>query len=362
MFPRLRTQEEFLKIVKKIHSDKYDYSLIEYNGAKSKIKIICPVHDTFIIRSDIFLNGNGCPKCSKEQKMKDNEICFLEKSKKVHNDKYDYSLVRYKNKSTKIKIICPTHGIFEQYPIGHLYGGCKKCSDDKNRKTVNEFIKQCIKIHGNKYDYSLVDYKRNDKKIKIICPIHGIFEQRASNHLNGQNCIKCENKNKRTNEEFIIESKKTHGDKYDYSLVDYTNNISKVKIICPVHGVFKQQPIKHIRGNGCPSCKESKGEKVIRKILDENNIFYEYQKSFKNCKHMKVLKFDFYIPHLNCCIEYDGEQHFSIVEKWGGFVGLESRIKKDRIKDDFCKDNNIQLHRIRFDENVNEKMKELLAF
>ena len=188
---------------------------------------------------------------------------FIEKSKIVHNDKYDYSLVEYKGAHSKVKIICPIHGEFEQQAYSHLQGyGCKKCSDDERRN--NKWLDEFNKIHNNKYDYSLVEYKNTHSKIKIICPVHGIFEQYFQSHFDS-GCNKCKRQ-----ENFINNSKKKHGDKYDYSLVDYVDKYTKVKIICPEHGEFIQTPLHHIRGCGCKLCaddsKRWNKEKFIKKL------------------------------------------------------------------------------------------------
>ena len=121
---------------------------------------------------------------------------FIIDAKKIHDDKYDYSLVEYKHSGTKVKIICPTHGVFEQSPANHLKGrGCPKCAGDKTRilKQSNrgEFATKSYLIHDEKYDYSLVDYKNSGTKVKIICPTHGEFEQTPDDHLSGSGCPKC---------------------------------------------------------------------------------------------------------------------------------------------------------------------------
>ena len=116
---------------------------------------------------------------------------FIEMAKKIHGNKYDYSKVEYINSQTKVCIICPEHGEFWQIPSSHLYGkGCKRCSHILN---VNEFITKAREIHGNKYDYSKVDYKGTNKKICIICPEHGEFWQTPHHHLAGNGCQKCAN-------------------------------------------------------------------------------------------------------------------------------------------------------------------------
>ena len=172
--------------------------------------------------------------------------------------------------------------------------------------TTEEFIKRAKEIHGGKYDYSLADYKGYDKKIKIICPTHGVFEQSPDSHLRGRACPVC-GKEKLSmlfsfpQEQLIKRAKEIHGDKYDYSLVDYKKAIVKVKIICPIHGIFEQSPDSHLRERGCPICNESHGEKKISKWLNDNGYFLnkDYFREFKfkdlKSKNNVCLRFDFYI-------------------------------------------------------------------
>jgi Zn finger protein HypA/HybF involved in hydrogenase expression len=125
--------------------------------------------------------------------------------------------------------------------------------------TTRDFIERSRNIHGDKYDYSLVEYKNNSTKVKIICPIHGPFEQSPNHHLRGQGCKQCGNisahtKQRKSTEQFIIDAYCKHGDMYNYSLVDYKNRYTNIKIICHEHGVFEQQPNNHLSGNGCPKC------------------------------------------------------------------------------------------------------------
>jgi very-short-patch-repair endonuclease len=287
---------------------------------------------------------------------------ILNKCKLIHNNKYDYSLVEYKNMKTKVKIICPIHGVFEQNLNNHIYKkyGCPDCGGTKKINT-EEFIKKSKKIHNNKYDYSLVEYKNMKTKVKIICPIHGEFEQEPRHHLNNSGCQICNGGVKYNNKIFIINAIKTHGNKYDYSLVDYKNNNTNIKIICPIHGVFEQNPNNHIsKKYGCPICSESKGEKQIRLYLQENNVKYERQKKFKDCKYKYPLPFDFYLIEYDLCIEYDGEQHYKSFDFFGGDKRLKIQQKKDKIKNDFCEKNNINLLRIKYDENIYEKLNFLI--
>ena len=149
---------------------------------------------------------------------------------------------------------------------------------------------------------------------------------------------------------------KIHNNKYKYQKFLYKKNTDKIKIICPNHGEFEQTINSHYFGAGCPKCKNSKGELEIQKILQEKNINYIQQHKFDNCKFKNKLIFDFYLPEYNICIEYDGEQHYKSVAFWGGDKKLKLTQERDKIKTEYCIDNNIQLIRIRYDENIKEKL------
>ena len=287
---------------------------------------------------------------------------IIKKFKNIHGDKYDYSLVDYKNIHTKIRIICKKHGIFEQTPHNHSKQGCPSCYGNK-KSTMVEFIERSNKIHNNKYDYSLVDYKNNFTKVKIKCSVHGVFEQKPINHIiQKQGCLKCCGKNRKTTDEFISLAKNIHNDIYDYSLVDYKNGHNKVKIICKKHGMFEQTPNLHTnRKYGCPICKSSKGEKIIQLTLEKNKIDYIKEYTFKDCRYELPLRFDFYLPKQNICIEYDGLQHFEPIKYWGGIEHLNLTKKRDQFKNDYCENNNIRLIRIKYDrklksENILERI------
>lgn len=288
---------------------------------------------------------------------------FIKKSNIIHGYKYNYSLCNYKAHNVKVKLICPNHGKFEVTPNNHISNkrGCQKCgyesTSKKNSINKSEFVKKANTIHNNKYDYSLFKYKKSIDKSIIICPYHGKFEQDAHNHLAGKGCNMCAGNKKLTTETFIKKSKSSHGDIYDYSKSNYINATKKVIITCKKHGDFEQLPRKHMyEKNGCPICSESKGEKEIRIFLKNNNIQYEYQKKFSDCKYKTTLPFDFYIPKYNMCIEYNGEQHYKPINHWGGENKLKEIKERDKIKAEYCKKNNIQLKVISYNQNINKKL------
>jgi len=348
--------EEFVIRSNKIHCFKYDYSLTKYINSRSKIEIICPLHGIFEQKASAHLSGFGCILCASEKRKLTTEK-FIEKAKLIHNNKYDYSLTKYINSRSKVEIICPLHGIFEQKASAHLNGQrCPDCFGSK-KLTTEEFIEKAKLIH-NKYDYSLTKYINSRSKVEIICPLHGIFEQKASSHLRGFGCILCAvEKRKLTTEEFIEKAKLIHNNKYDYSLTEYIKSNKRVIINCYKHGKFLQLPNSHLNGNGCPNCKSSKGENSIKKFLIENDIKFESQKTFDGCVYKKKLRFDFYLPEKNLVIEYDGEQHFNSVEKFGGEEEFNKRRVKDRIKNDFCIKNSITILRIKYDDDLQERLR-----
>jgi very-short-patch-repair endonuclease len=309
-----KTKESFIEESKFVHGDKYDYSKVEYVNARTKVCIICPEHGEFWQRPADHVRGIGCPKCKVDKitsarRLSTNE--FIEKSKNIHGNKYDYSKVEYVNAKTKVCIICPEHGEFWQTPSHHLLGqGCIKCKLDRpspNRLTTEEFISKAKQVHGDKYDYSKVNYLGNKTKVCIICPEHGEFWQTPNSHLGGEGCYKCRVKIYDKNS-FIIEAEKNHGNKYDYSKVEYVNSITKVCIICPKHGEFWQTPSSHINQKcGCPICNQSHLEEETRMYMENNKIKFEQQKMFN---WLGMMRLDFYLPELKQVIECQGIQHF----------------------------------------------------
>ena len=143
-----------------------------------------------------------------------------------------------------------------------------------------------------------------------------------------------------------------HNNKYNYFLVNYKNAKSKVKIICPIHGEFNQTPDAHLSGKNCSHCNSSKGELIVKELLETKNVKFKQQKRFKDCKDIRPLPFDFYLIDYNICIEYDGEQHFKPIKIFKGNKGFKECQKRDKIKTEYCKNNNIPLLRISYNEDV----------
>lgn len=314
------TTEEVKEKIKEIHGEDYDTSLVEYINYDTKFTLICKKHGEFQIDFNHIMRGQGCPVCRYEKSSKSNTKSLeetIQKANEIHNNKYDYSLITdYKDRGNKYKIICPTHGVFEQTFKNHLKGqGCPICGKELNiehrRYTLEEFIAKAKDVHGDKYDYSNSVYRGSSVKILISCPEHGYFWQIPKNHLYGQGCPMCGNEssgNKQalTTDEFIAKAKEVHGDRYDYSKVDYTNIKTKVVITCKKHGNFEQLPYNHLSGNGCPKCMplySNKEEEVYNFIKDELGIsdVIHRERTILNGQELDIC-----CPGQKIAIEFDG--------------------------------------------------------
>ena len=182
---------------------------------------------------------------------------FIKKAREVHGDKYDYSKVEYLDNRTPVCIICPKHGEFPQTPTIHLQGsGCPKCGNDRTalRMTNEDFINKARAVHGDKYDYSKVQYAYNKIEVCIICPEHGEFWQKPVLHLSGCGCSICSGRKKMRTVDFVKKANEVHNNKYDYSKTEYKGNTEEVCIICPEHGEFWQRASHHLAGAGCKQC------------------------------------------------------------------------------------------------------------
>ena len=352
-----KTQEQFILEAKEIHGDKYDYSNIDYINVKTKIIILCNTcKNVFSQVPNSHLSGNGCRKCANkylsEIKQKYTKEEIIQKAKETHGNKYDYSKVEYTGMDNKIIIICKEHGEFKQIPDCHINrkNGCKKCALINNGKnkmiTKEEIINKAKEMHGDKYDYSKVEYTGIYNKIIIICKEHGEFEQGANSHIRGSGCTECV-KTIWTTEKFIEKSKEKHGEKYDYSKVEYSGCDTNVVIICKTHNAFNQTPYKHLKGNGCPICVNKTEAKLYEKIQPfYTTILTQFKQEW--CKKISYLPFDFCITEYKIIIELDGPQHFQQISNWSS---PEEQFENDKYKEKCANDNGYSVIRL-LQENV----------
>ena len=263
------TQDKWIEKCNEIHGGKYDYSLVEYRGAKAKVDVVCHEkdefgreHGVFSIRACNHSSGTGCPKCGRRfQATRDD---FIEKARRTHGNKYDYSKLVYTKSTDKVFIICPTHGGFWQNAASHISGaGCPKCAIEgnaaKKRMTTDTFVEKAAIVHNGRYDYSKSEYVGTKTKVCIICPEHGEFWMTPNNHLSGQGCPSCKNKETADN---------------------------------------------HIHGSGCPKCGAAlpKSELEIVDMLKSHGInVIEHDR-----KVLDGMELDILLSEHNLAIEYNG--------------------------------------------------------
>ena len=302
----IKTNEDYIEYVNKLHNGKYDYRDTYFTRVKNKIKMICHEKDE-----------NGVE-----------------------------------------------HGEFEQTAYQHIIGhGCPKCayklSSSKQKFTFDDFERFANERYCNKYIYNRNDFVDMNTKMKMICKEHGEFWQTPRQHLKACGCVGCVSERKRqmfaqTKEEFIKKANITHHDKYIYDEVEYINNSIKVKIGCPKHGIFLCTPANHLKGRGCPICKaesfvyEDRIYRLLIEIFNEKDVIRQYKaKWLTNNKSL-----DFFLPKYNIAIEHQGSQHFIPVKYLGG-IEKHLRCKElDEEKYKECIKNNIKLFYFSYEKNT----------
>jgi len=310
------TREEFLEKARAVHGDKYEYpSFGDVVKSKDYIDIMCPKHGMFRQNVRAHYRGNGCPTCSKDAVTRAahsrvSSETVINRLRSVLGDSCDYSKVKYVDTETKVTIICPKHGEYEKTPHEIARGNCRcpRCSHENAginmRYGIDKFVDMSRNVHGNKYDYSMVvlNGRLSDGKVTIICPKHGEFEQSPLKHIHGQGCPLCANERRtllgrKDTADFINEATRLFDGKYDYSQVTYVNNKTKVKVVCPLHGVFEITPNSHLGGEGCHMCGRertrakisSNTEKFIERAKEVHGDKYAYDNSRYVNSHTKLL-------------------------------------------------------------------------
>jgi hypothetical protein len=365
--------ETFIARALETHKGFYDYSRVKYVSAHTKVEIVCPLHGAFLQSPDKHARGSVCPKCAhlftrarmvqtkpevspttgRFVKKNHADETFEQKARKTHGDKYRYDKVQLgSNVDVKVTITCPEHGDFEQIPRFHLKGqGCPQCriikvGDDK-RGTKESFISNAIRVHGHTFDYARVAYINDKTPVLIGCKVHGFFSQKPNTHLNGAGCRICSEERSRiertrTTEQYIAAAKEVHGEHtYDYSQTEYKGCEHKVKIICPKHGVFKQNAAVHLNSRGCPVCRSSQGEKRLRQIFTQHDIKFIQQ--FRLPDINLLYRYDFYLYELNILVEFHGIQHYESVGVFGGDERFALQQKRDAMKKSLAWDRRIPL-------------------
>lgn len=293
--------EQITKEFEIIHGTNFDYSKVQYKNNKTKVVIKCNLCNyEFFQTPSAHLSGKGCPKCIGRNFTRTE---MIEKMNQTHNFKYDYSNSFWKTKKDTIKIICPIHGEFLQKLDAHVSGKeCSKCGKIKARKsrlanyTHEDFMKDILKVHGNKYDYGGTRYISKKSKISVICKIHGEFLIPAFSHLNGINCPLCVKeasvKSRTMNpEDFFNKCKVIHDNKYIYERNSYKTMTKTIIYFCQIHGKKTQQAQSHLKGSGCNECAELERRNTRR--TNAEIAFWEQVKEFGVSNKYDLSKFKY---------------------------------------------------------------------
>ncbi len=283
------TTEDFIERARAAHGDRYDYSKVVYRNSKSHVTVACEKHGDFRTDPTNHMSGKGCPKCA-GRGLTDEE--HIARFREIHGDRYDYSLFGpYQTAKTKYIFGCRDHGQFKQTADKHLQGGCVQCAIDYRASKKVAGIRETIiedfrSVHGDKFDYSEVEYQYAKEYVTIICPTHGRFEQTPDSHKQGGGCPACKietirRKLTKTTEQFLAEARAAHGERYDYSKTEYVQADQNVVIICLDHGEFEQTPSSHQSGSGCPKCigRGVTTESFIEQCRQVHGDRYDYSKT-----------------------------------------------------------------------------------
>lgn len=359
-----KTTEQYIKEINNINS--YIEVVSSYIDAKTPILHKCLLHNIeWKTAPSNVLQGQGCELCGREKIRKKNNKTHEEYVSEIRIINPNIiALDKYINVNTPILHKCLIDN-YEWYtaPANILYNnGCPKCSK-RFRRTHDDYINEASIANPN----IEVLEKFNGMQIPILhkCKLHNVkWKVIPENILNGHGCKKCGvkkigDKNRKTHKEYVDELKVTNK---DIAVIDtYVNSYTSILHKCLIDGYeWYASPLNILSGCGCPQCQESYGERLIRQWLNKYNISYEFQKIFKDCRDVKPLPFDFYLSDYNMAIEYDGEQHYEPVEYFGGQKSFEYTQRHDKIKNEYCENNNIKLLRIPYFKNIEEELNNFL--
>ncbi|MGL5718469.1 MAG: hypothetical protein ACRCX2_36030 [Paraclostridium sp.] len=340
--------------IKKIHGASVD----------SRIDLVCDCGTEFWMTYKGFKNSKHkkCRKCVVENWPKENIYnAYDYEFVKRELDNYGVELLQdyYNNSREKLKLKCTCGEIFHVAFTRFFKEGqrqCKKCGYQngatKQTMSVDEFKDRVLVILGE--DYEVADFKKVSNDVRMIHKTCGkTYTQKGSKILSGQRCSHCYAPKKKVFEDVDAEIKSICGE--ELKLIEYNNHDNMI-LKCKCGNKLKRgmSEIRKHKGAFCEKCKVSSGVIQIEAFLNHNNIAYIREHSFDGCVYKRKLRFDFYIPDFNLCIEYDGEQHYRTLYHWGGEKGLHLNKIRDNIKNEYCKSNDIELLRISFkEENIN---------
>lgn len=318
-----KTTAEFVEQAAE-HWPTYDFSEVAYVDAHTKVRVGCPLHGVFFQTPCGLLTKYGCPQCGRERKCKSlssTQQEFLRKARAVHGNRYGYDSVQYVDCHTPVIIHCTKHGEFRQKPLTHLTGRkCRACGiEERNASlfgSLEDFRQRATETHQGRYTYEESVYRGAHAPLTIHCTVCGTsFRQTPAKHLKGQGCKSCSlrqagERGRNTQEHVLKQFHASHGNRYDYSQMEYTGSKSKVAIGCPKHGIFWQYPFDHISGHGCPSCVHlySTPHKEIEALLTEWAV--PFQSNVRSV--IAPCELDVFVGSQRVAIEFNGTYWHSI--------------------------------------------------
>lgn len=346
---RAERKRVFIEKAQLIYGDSYDYSDIDFVDSKTPIQLSCKIHGDFSMRPANHLNGQHCRSCKRDAnaaalKQKSTDV-FIAKARLVHGETFDYSKANETDDRGRSRLICKVHGEFWQFRNNHLEGrGCRLCSSIARTTTVPEFIRRSEATHGEgTYGYSLVKgFSTTRDKVAIICPVHGVFEQIARDHMRNTGCPSCAiDRTRITFEEFAQRARLAHGDRYEYVEESWVRDSIFVTVICPNHGSYEQNWYNHSIGMGCGKCRShvSKPEIEIFEAL-KGEIPETVQQSVRTMISPKEL--DIWIPELKLAIEFNGIAYHD-KSLWAKSLKEEGVRSRELMKTNLCMEQGIRL-------------------
>ena len=314
---------KFVEQASKKFSNKFTYDETTWTGVSNRVGITCPIHGNYLMFGQVHLaSAHGCMSCAREAQSERQKMSLAEVEKlcrEIHGNRYTYDFTGYEGyglAKAVIRITCSEHGEFTQRLADHIYSkaGCPQCANAQSsvERTMNyaKFKTKADEVHrGKGYTYVESSFTRSTADVEVICPKHGQYTQRASEHLNGSGCSSCKYEkfsemHTKSWEEVFEMIKEVHGDVYTYRPETYVNMNTIIDIVCDKHGIFQQKPINHIHArNGCPTCAGvvSRGEAALREFVQNLGLETESNKKYAGRKEV-----DIFIPSLNLAIEFDG--------------------------------------------------------
>ena len=333
------------------HGDFYDYSKSVYTGGLNPLTIVCPVHGEFQQRASDHANvGKGCKLCGVARSSPDrfSREEFIDRAVERHGPFYDYSLSQYNGYKKPVTVVCPVHGKFSQIAGKHLAGnGCPVCKKGRivrkyksktREERFAEWLARSSEKHKGFYNYDKVVFHDSKTPVEIVCPEHGSFLQTPNNHVNGGcRCPVCADESKKAlfmkpSEGWIDGFIKAHGEaKYDYSGTgEISSCLQSIPIVCPAHGVFRQQAYVHLSGHGCPKCSH--------KVSTPEDELYEWLTGIlpgetvirSTRKVISPYELDLYVPGRRVAVEFNGTYWHSDARKSKLFHQKKSLLCRDK--------------------------------